>query len=243
MKKTAFAVLTVTILMLAILTACGKTPETTQAATASEPAAATSPVPATDNTAAAAETSVPFGKSGTVAAASKTETKTLTIPSGTPVTVRLQTSVSSASANSGDSFAAVLDAPLVLNGKTIAPAGADVAGRVVAAKKSGRLKDPGMLQLAISSITIDGRAVPVSSSSVIARGASHKKRNWAMIGGGAGGGALVGGLVGGGKGALIGSAVGAGAGTTAAYATGEKDVAFAAERRLTFRLREPIVIR
>ncbi len=167
----------------------------------------------------------------------------LTVPSGTPVTVRLQNAVSSETANAGDRFEAVLDAPLEVNGKTVAPAGAAVTGRVVAAEKSGRLEHPGMIQLALSSITLNGKAVPVSSSSVIARGASHKKRNLGWIGGGAAGGALIGGLAGGGKGALIGSAIGAGAGTGTAYATGKKDVGFGVERRLTFRLTQPITVK
>jgi len=167
----------------------------------------------------------------------------LTIPSGTPLTVRLSTAVSSASNHAGDRFEAVLDAPLVVNGKTVAPSGAAVTGKVVAAEESGHLQHPGMIQLALDTITINDKAVPVATSSVIARGASHNKRNLAWIGGSTAGGALIGGLAGGGKGALIGSAVGAGGGTTAAYATGKKDVGFGVERRLTFRTTQPINVK
>jgi len=80
-------------------------------------------------------------------------------------------------------------------------------------------------------------------TSVIAKGKSHEKRNLAWIGGSTAGGALIGGLAGGGKGALIGSAVGAGGGTTAAYATGKKDVGFGVERRLTFRLTQAVAVK
>jgi hypothetical protein len=164
----------------------------------------------------------------------------VTLPAGTVVNVRLQNSVSSATASSGQSFDAVLDEPLVVNGKTVAPRGAAVNGRVVEAKSSGRLHDSGYLRLTLSAITINGKSVPVETSSLFAKGANHNKRNAALIGGGAGAGALIGGLAGGGKGALIGGLVGAGAGTGGAYATGKKDVAFSAERRLTFRLTQPV---
>lgn len=166
----------------------------------------------------------------------------LTIPSGTPLTVRLSTAVSSASNHAGDRFEAVLDAPLVINGKTVAPSGAAVTGKVLAAEESGHLQHPGMIQLALDTIEINHKAVEVATSSVIARGASHEKRNLAWIGGSTAGGALIGGLAGGGKGALIGSMVGAGGGTTAAYATGKKDVGFGVERRLTFRTTQPITV-
>ncbi len=234
MKKTILAVIVPAVLMAAMSIGCKSLPGNSQAAT-------------NDTTTTTADnssnsSSLPFANHGTAEAA-KPVAQEITIPAGTPVTVRLQNAVSSASSNSGDQFDAVLDAPLTVNGKTIAPAGANVKGTVVAAKASGHLKDPGMIQLALSSIVIDGKAVPVSSSSVIARGSSHEKRNWAMIGGGTAGGALIGGLAGGGKGALIGSAIGAGAGTTGAYATGKKDVGFGVERRLTFRLRDAVVVK
>src|SRR5437763_1261898 len=90
-------------------------------------------------------------------------------------------------------------------------------------------------------ISLNGKAVPVETSSIFVQGGSHEKRNWAMIGGGTAGGALIGGLAGGGKGALIGSAIGAAGGTTAAYASGKKEVGISVERRLVFRLTQPLV--
>ncbi len=162
------------------------------------------------------------------------------IPAGTPVTIRLQSSLSSASAQSGDPFDAVLDDPIIIQEQTLAPRGAVVTGKVLDAKASGRLQDPGYLRLALTAIAVNGKSIPVQTSSIFVKGGSHEKRNLTMIGGGAGAGALIGGLAGGGKGALIGTAVGAAGGTGAAYATGQKDVGFGAERRLTFRLTQPI---
>jgi hypothetical protein len=78
----------------------------------------------------------------------------LEIPSGTPVNVRLQSSISSASAQPGDRFHAVIDSPLRVGGQIVAPSGADVTGKVVAAQHSGRLEHPGMLQLELSSIRL-----------------------------------------------------------------------------------------
>jgi hypothetical protein len=166
----------------------------------------------------------------------------VTISAGTPVSIRLQNTISSATANRGDRFDYVLAEPLVVNGKTVAPAGAAGTGRVIAAKSSGHLHNAGYLRLGLATIDVDGKQVPISTSSVAMSGGRYTKRNLSWIGGGAGGGALIGALAGGGKGALIGSLVGAGAGTGAAYATGKKEVTFSAERRLTFRLTQPLTL-
>jgi hypothetical protein len=168
------------------------------------------------------------------------EGKALVVPANTAIYVRLQQSISSATAQSGQNFSAELDEPLVVEGQTLAPKGAPVTGKVVAVRESGHMHNAGYLRITLSSITLNGKMVPLQTNSMFVSGGSYKKRNLAFIGGGAGGGALLGALAGGGKGAAIGSTVGAAGGTTAAYATGKKEVGFIAERRLGFRLTQPL---
>jgi hypothetical protein len=170
------------------------------------------------------------------------EGKALVVPANTAIYVRLQQSISSTTAQPGQDFTAVLDEPLVVEGQTLATEGTAVTGKIVAARESGHLHKAGYLRITLSSITLKGKTVPLQTNSVFVSGGSYKKRNLAFIGGGAGGGTLLGALVGGGNGAAAGSAMGATGSTTAVYATGKKEVGFVAERRLGFRLTQPLNI-
>lgn len=165
-----------------------------------------------------------------------------TIPDETVLHVTLDQSLSSDQSRSGDHFEATLSQPIVVDDKTVIPQGTHVQGLVVDAHPSGRLRGRARLQLALQSIELDGKTYQISTSSSLNQGGSHKKRNWAWIAGGGGGGALIGALAGGGKGALIGGPVGAGAGTAVAFMTGKKDIHLGPETPLTFRLAQPLTL-
>jgi hypothetical protein len=153
-----------------------------------------------------------------------------TIPAGSHATVRLNTSLSSATAHTGEVWSGTLTHEIVEHGKVVVRAGAPVKGKVTYVNRSGRLHKPGALTLRLSSINGE----TVCSSAVSRKGKSHTKGNAEKIGGGAGAGAVIGALAGGGKGAAVGAAAGAGAGTGVAVATGKEEVRIPAESVLTF---------
>src|SRR3979411_2544972 len=158
-----------------------------------------------------------------------------TVPAGTRITVRTDSQINSASAHVGQPFNANLVRDVVIDGKTIAKAGAPAKGKVTYAKSSGRLHAPGQVTIRLTSIQFaNGKTLAVATSGFHAEGKSHTKSNVTKIGGGAAAGALIGALAGGGKGALIGTAVGAGAGTGVAAATGKEEPVIHTETAITF---------
>jgi hypothetical protein len=163
----------------------------------------------------------------------------LTAPSGAAVVVTVTEQLSASKNNVGDGFTGVLAQSVKsAGGGTVFPRGAHVVGTVVAAKGQGKFKGSGALGIQVTSIS--GRSVSTSAYEKEQKGKG--KRSAGFIGGGAGGGALIGGLAGGGKGALIGGLVGAGAGTAAAAFTGNKDVVIPSESTITFHLTAPVTI-
>lgn len=157
------------------------------------------------------------------------------IPSDTPITVRINERLSSETSHAGDSFTGTLAQPLVVNGRTLFPKGGAVTGTIISVKKSGRLSDPGVLELELVSIA----KTKVSSQPFLIKGVSHTKSNVTKIGGGTAAGAIIGAILGGGKGAAIGAGVGAGAGTATAAATGKKPATVESEAVLEFRAGNP----
>jgi hypothetical protein len=97
-------------------------------------------------------------------------------PAGTAIVIRLRKPLSSARAHSNDSFAAELDEPLVVNDHVLAMPGSLVTGRVVEAKSISRMHTPGYMRLTLSSISIDGKPARVRTSSTFLKGMGPRKR-------------------------------------------------------------------
>jgi hypothetical protein len=161
------------------------------------------------------------------------------VPAGSAVTVRLNDPIDSDINHAGETFQASLAEDLIVDGKTVAPRGADAIVKVVRVEQSGKLRGREEVALALDQITIDGKKYPVTSGFAQVSGESRGKESAKVVGGSAALGAIIGAIAGGGKGAAIGAAAGAGAGTTVQVLRGER-LKIPAETQLTFTVTEPV---
>lgn len=167
----------------------------------------------------------------------------VTVQPGTMLSVRLNHAITTDRNRPGDRFSAVVAEPVTVGQQVVIPRGASVTGLVRRCASSGRFKGSAVISLGLLNVDVDGREYGVSSHPATRYSGGHKKRNWAMIGGGSGAGALIGGLAAGGGGALIGAGAGAAAGTVGAALTGRKQVRLPAETLVHFRLAAPLTVR
>src|SRR2546425_5155871 len=166
--------------------------------------------------------------------------KSVVIPAGTVLTVRLGEAVCSNRSKPGTTFSQTLANPVELEGKTVIPARATASGTVVDAKPLGRFKGGARLQLKLTSLNINGTDHAIETTSLVRTQKGKGKRTATMIGGGAGVGALIGGLGGGGQGAAIGGGAGAGAGSARTGFTGYKGICLSVGSAVRFKPAQPL---
>lgn len=175
--------------------------------------------------------------------ASTTKPRTVTLPVGMDLVVRLNRTISSGAYDAGDTFTATLDEPVIVDRLIIADRGASVEGRVVEAKRAGRVSGRSYLSVELTNLqTDDGQRVQIATSRFDSEGEGQTKQTAKRAGIGAAIGAAIGAITGGGKGAAIGAGAGAGAGAGSEAIKRGEDVELRAETRLFFRLEEPLEI-
>jgi len=199
----------------------------------SSPPVAEAPTPPPAEPDAAAQPAAPMPSEAT--APKPAVPKPLVIPAGTVISVRLGEGLSSSDSQNGQSFSGTTLNPISVSGKTVIPASSPVEGTVVSAKKKGKIKGEGELDLALTGITAKGHRYPVKTAVFSSTQKGKGKRTVATTGGGA----LVGGLIGGGKGAAIGATAGLAGGAL----TGNKQVELPAESTVSFKLTAPITLK
>jgi hypothetical protein len=150
---------------------------------------------------------------------------TTKLPEGTPIPIRLQSPLSSASSHAGDTFSATIDEPVVIDGQTVVARGTSATGRVLEAKPAASSRassssssnedalEPGYLRIVLVSVNIGRRPVMIETSSIFAKGGSREERT---------------------------SAAGAASGSGREDKSRDKDVVFSIDRRLNFRLAQSV---
>jgi hypothetical protein len=154
--------------------------------------------------------------------------QTVSVPEGTPLKVKLETTISTFSSKVGDPFHGKTTEPVVIDGKTLIPAGSTVEGRITKLNEPRRISGKPTIGIFPEHIVLpDGQRFMLNAVLVDTdikgtdvneegqfKGTGHDKRDQIEVAGGAGAGMLIGGLAGGAPGLLIGGAIGAGATTT-----------------------------
>ena len=157
-----------------------------------------------------------------------------TLPAGTNLVIRMIESVDSETNRVGQTFRASMDQPVMVDGETVIPRGADAVVKLVDAKDSGKLTGRADLTLSLQSVSINGHFVDINTQSINKEGASQGEKTAKVAGGTAAVGAIIGAIAGGGKGAAIGAGAGAAAGAGSQVITGGQHVRVPSETRLTF---------
>jgi hypothetical protein len=196
-------------------------------------------------TPAAAGAPVPASSGPTVSAVPQPPPApvSVNIPAGTMLTIRVDQRISVKSSRAGDTFTGeIVDPVLAGDNSVLVPKGALVGGVVDVSHRRGHFKGRSLLELQLTSLTLNGTQYPLTTRDVARSKKGKGRRSAALIGGGSGLGMLVGGVASGGVGLVVGGLVGGGAGTAAAGLTGNRDIDIPAESIVRFKLSEDLVV-
>lgn len=148
----------------------------------------------------------------------------LSLPAGTAVKMKLQTTLATFTTKAGYPFAGRVTEPVMRDGRTVIPIGATIEGRVTKVSEPRRIAGKPTIGISPQTVVLpNGERYSLNATLVDTslrngtdvneegqfKGAGHDKSDLEEVGVGTGGGMVIGGLTGGAKGVLIGGAIGA----------------------------------
>jgi hypothetical protein len=166
----------------------------------------------------------------------------LTIPAGSTIAVRMADSIDSARSRPGEMFHATVDTALTVDGRVVLPVGAEAIGRLTAIEQPGRFRGRAAVTLELTAINFEGKSVAVLTSTYQEQGQARGKQTATFAGGGGLLGTLLGAVAGGPPGLLIGAGVGAASGAVVQVVRGPRPVRIPAESLMLFTLLSPITL-
>ncbi len=181
----------------------------------------------------------------------------LRVAEGTKIRFTINQGLSSKTAREGDDFSGVVSQSVRQGDQVVIPEGSVIRGRVSHVQRPGRVKGRGELGLRFDELELPNGETYDLSASLTSLDESEKEsvdeegqvksqgtktRDAATIGGGAGIGAIIGAIAGGGKGAAIGAGGGAAAGAGLVLLTRGKDVELKRGSELAIQLDRPLTI-
>ena len=165
------------------------------------------------------------------------------VPAGTGLAIRINQHISVKSSRPGDRFdGEIVESLRDTNDRVILPKGTPVTGIVDESHRRGHFKGASILELRLTSLTLNGTQYPLETHDYARTKKGKGKRTAAFIGGGSGLGMLIGGIASGGTGLVIGGLAGAGAGTAAGAFTGNRDIDIPAESIIRFKLADDLTL-
>lgn len=140
---------------------------------------------------------------------SVTGTQTVILPSGTLLPVRLSEEINTATAQPNQIFHADLVSDIHYNNYLLIPRGTIFVGRVISAQAAGRFAGYPELAIELTGFTLNGpngpQKISVITDPISSQGKGRGKNTAEKAGGGALLGTIIGAIAGGGKGAAIGA--------------------------------------
>jgi hypothetical protein len=166
------------------------------------------------------------------------------VAAGTSLVIRINQHINVKTSHAGERFTGEVAEGVAgtEGGPIVIPRGTHVDGVLDASHRRGHFKGASILELRLTSLTMNGQQYALDTHDVVRTKKGKGKRSAAFIGGGAGLGMLVGGIATGGVGLVVGGLAGGGAGTALAGMTGNRDIDIPAESLMRFRLADDLVV-